>query len=272
MNNIIELTENELKQYLQELYSSFDNGYEFEEFLKKFLEKIGLEEVCVTQKSHDGGIDLTCLKSGVAGLSNLDETKYYVQAKCFKPTSTISIKDLRELRGVMPNNYKGIFITTAKFPKDAISFAEDKDRPIILIDGKSLVQQCINLGLGFNYKPIFDASKLEKETLIKDNETVEEINDSTNITVSRTISQNDIRARILRIPTEILKIIPKTTTKMTISINGKQHFLNINSDRTYLGGVTQIYKDLGLITSDNIFISKLSVWRYNNEIISITIK
>ena len=81
MSNIIELNETELKESLEQLYNSFDNGYEFEEFLKFFLEKIGLEEVVVTQRSRDGGIDLTCTKSGINGLSNLDEVKYYIQAK-----------------------------------------------------------------------------------------------------------------------------------------------------------------------------------------------
>ncbi len=194
MQNLIELKNEELKQYLNELYSSFDNGYEFEEFLKLFLERLGLEEVCVTPKSRDGGIDLTCTKSGVAGLSELDETRYYIQAKCFKPSSTISIKDLRELRGVMPNNYKGIFITTAKFSKDAEVFADDKDRPIILIDGINLIRQCINIGLGFNYKPVFDKTTLEKTTLKKNNIEIEEKQEITKqafLQVSRKISQND---------------------------------------------------------------------------------
>lgn len=92
----------------------------------------------------------------------MDEVKYYIQAKCFNPNSKIPIKDVRELRGIMPLNYKGIFITTAKFPSGAKEFAEaDKSRQIILIDGKILVQQCISIGLGFNLKPIFDAKTLE---------------------------------------------------------------------------------------------------------------
>ena len=73
MSNIIELSDNELKESVEKLYSSFDNGYEFEEFLKYFLEKIGLEEVAVTQRSIDGGIYFTCIKSGIYGLSLLDD-------------------------------------------------------------------------------------------------------------------------------------------------------------------------------------------------------
>lgn len=278
MNNIIELNENELKESLEQLYISFDNGYEFEEFLKFFLEKIGLEEVVVTQRSRDGGIDLTCTKSGINGLSNLDEVKYYIQAKCFKPSSTVSIKDLRELRGVMPLNYKGIFITTAKFPSGAQEFAEeDKSRQIILIDGKTLVQQCISVGLGFNLKPVFDAKSLENLTLrkyttpIKQSDVIEQ-KTNYDMVVGKKISLNDIRARILRIPSEIEKEISKDTKQLTINVNSKQYKLNINAERTYLGGVTQLYKNEGLIIENNVFVPKKAIWHYSKENINIEIK
>lgn len=277
MSNIIELNETELKESLEQLYNSFDNGYEFEEFLKFFLEKIGLEEVVVTQRSRDGGIDLTCTKSGINGLSNLDEVKYYIQAKCFKPSSTVSIKDLRELRGVMPLNYKGIFITTAKFPSGAQEFAEeDKSRQIILIDGKTLVQQCISVGLGFNLKPVFDSKSLENLTLkksstIKQNEITEQ-KVNYDIVVSKKISLNDIRARILRIPSEIEKEISKDTKQLMISVNERQYKLNINAERTYLCGVTQLYKNEGLIIENNVFAPKKAIWHYSKENINIEIK
>lgn len=277
MSNIIELNENELKESVEQLYNSFDNGYEFEEFLKYFLEKIGLEEVAVTQRSRDGGIDLTCVKSGINGLSNLDEVRYYVQAKCFKPSSSVSIKDLRELRGVMPLNYKGIFITTAKFPAGAKEFAEeDKSRQIILIDGKTLVQQCISIGLGFNLKPVFDAKSLESLTLknsAKNNSPIQEVpQNQFDLIIGKKISLNDIRTRILRIPSEIEKEIPKTTTKLSIIVNDKNYILNINSDRTYLGGVTKLYKDEGLILENNLYKSKTAIWNYSKEKIIVEIK
>ena len=274
MSNIIELTDVELKESVDKLYNSFDNGYEFEEFLKYFLEKIGLEEVAVTQRSRDGGIDLTCVKSGINGLSNLDEVKYYIQAKCYKPSSTISIKDLRELRGVMPLNYKGIFITTAKFPSGAKEFAEeDKSRQIILIDGKSLVQQCISIGLGFNLKPVFDTKTLESLTLHKTiKEEVKKESVFYDLVIRKQISLNDIRARILRMPSEIEKEIPKDITKLKLNINGKDYELNINAERTYLGGVTKLYKDEGLILENNLFKPKMAIWNYSKEKIRVEIK
>lgn len=270
MSNIIELNETELKESVEKLYTSFDNGYEFEEFLKFFLEKLGLDEVTVTQRSRDGGIDLTCVKSGLNGLSNLDEVKYYVQAKRYKPSSTISIKDLRELRGIMPLNYKGIFVTTAKFPSGAKEFAEeDKSRQIILIDGKSLIQQCISIGLGFNLKPIFDAKALENLTLknnsiIQTPQSIQSDINKTKLILSKKITLNDIRARILRLPTEIEKEIPSEVESLQILINRKEYKLNINSDRSYLGGVTQLYKNEGLIKENNILIPKIATWYYSS--------
>lgn len=270
MSNIIELNETELKESVEKLYNSFDNGYEFEEFLKFFLEKLGLDEVTVTQRSRDGGIDLTCVKSGLNGLSNLDEVKYYVQAKRYKPSSTISIKDLRELRGIMPLNYKGIFVTTAKFPSGAKEFAEeDKSRQIILIDGKSLIQQCISIGLGFNLKPIFDAKALENLTLknnsiIQTPQSIQSDINKTKLILSKKITLNDIRARILRLPTAIEKEIPSEVESLQILINRKEYKLNINSDRSYLGGVTQLYKNEGLIKENNILIPKIATWYYSS--------
>lgn len=274
MSNIIELTDVELKESVEKLYNSFDNGYEFEEFLKFFLEKIGLEEVAVTQRSRDGGIDLTCVKSGINGLSNLDEVKYYIQAKCYKPSSTISIKDLRELRGVMPLNYKGIFITTAKFSSGAKEFAEeDKSRQIILIDGKSLIQQCISIGLGFNLKPVFDAKTLESLTLHKEiKEEVKKESVSYDLVIRKQISLNDIRARILRMPSEIEKEIPKDITKLKLSINDKDYELNMNAERTYLGGVTKLYKEEGLILENNLYKPKMAIWNYSKDKICVEIK
>ncbi len=270
MSNIIELNETELKESVEKLYNSFDNGYEFEEFLKFFLEKLGLDEVTVTQRSRDGGIDLTCVKSGLNGLSNLDEVKYYVQAKRYKPSSTISIKDLRELRGIMPLNYKGIFVTTAKFPSGAKEFAEaDKSRQIILIDGKSLIQQCISIGLGFNLKPVFNAKALENLTLknnsiIQTPQSIQSDINKTKLILSKKITLNDIRARILRLPTEIEKEIPSEVESLHILINRKEYKLNINSDRSYLGGVTQLYKNEGLIKENNILIPKIATWYYSS--------
>ena len=140
MRKNIEISDEKISEFLEQFYGYFESGYAFEEFLKVYLEKIGLDEVVVTQRSSDGGIDLEAVRYGVGGFAGADAVDYFVQAKRNKPGMTIPIEKVRALRGVMPSGSKGIFITTANYSKKTEEFVDaDPSRPIILIDGKSLV-------------------------------------------------------------------------------------------------------------------------------------
>ena len=163
MNNI-ELGAEELSKLLNDFYSYFETGYDFENFLKLYLEKIGLDEVYVTQKSRDGGFDLTAKRYGVEDFDDADEIDYRIQAKRNSPSSSISVTKIRELKGTMLSGQKGIFITTAKFTQEAINEAKtDSSRPIVLIDGASLIQSCIEKEIGFVYKPVFSSANLDMQ-------------------------------------------------------------------------------------------------------------
>lgn len=55
----------------------------------------------------------------------------------------------------MPSGSKGIFITTAGYSKKMVEFVDtDFSKPIILIDGKALVESCIDNEIGFVFTPI----------------------------------------------------------------------------------------------------------------------
>ena len=43
-----------------------------------YLEKIGLDEIVVTQRSSDGGIDLEAVRYGVGGFAGADAVDYFV--------------------------------------------------------------------------------------------------------------------------------------------------------------------------------------------------
>lgn len=74
MRKNIEFSKEEEKELLTNFYNYFEDGYKFERFIKVYLEKLGLEEVYVTQSSGDGGIDLTAVRKGLGGLSqSIDE-------------------------------------------------------------------------------------------------------------------------------------------------------------------------------------------------------
>ena len=59
------LREKEIVELQEKFYKYFETGYVFENFLKEYLLKIGLDEVEITQRSRDGGIDLKAIRKGI---------------------------------------------------------------------------------------------------------------------------------------------------------------------------------------------------------------
>ena len=272
------LSEEEFDKVLNDFYSYFKNGYLFEEFLKAYLEKIGLDEVRVTQRSVDGGIDIEAIRYGVGGLYGDDSVEYYVQAKRNKPGTTIPIEKVRALRGVMKSGSKGLFITTASYSANTKNFVmDDLSRPIILIDGKSLIESCIDNKIGFVYKPVFskdamDELKSKTVNLSSINDFQSDISSPVAI-VDKLISANDIRARILRMPKALVDILKPEQNTVNVSIGGSNtRELKIDKRKSYLAGVTEIYRNYGLIRPDGTYVPKKSVWKIYEYKVEITLK
>lgn len=278
MRKNIEISEDKINEFLGQFYGYFESGYAFEEFLKVYLEKIGLDEVVVTQRSSDGGIDLEAIRYGVGGLAGADSVEYYVQAKRNKPGTIIPIEKVRALRGVMPSGSKGIFITTAGYSKKTQEFVDaDPTRPIILIDGKALVESCIDNEIGFVFTPVFsksamDALKDTSDDLQQENSN-SDADENVKLIVDKQISANDIRARILRLPKAIIDLLPEEAQKVKVVFNGlAPKDLTIAQNRAYLAGVTELYKDSGLIAEDGSYNPCKAIWKYSEEKIEIVIK
>ena len=278
MRKNIEISGEQIKEFLEQFYGYFESGYAFEEFLKVYLEKIGLDEVVVTQRSSDGGIDLEAIRYGVGGLAGADSVEYYVQAKRNKPGTTIPIEKVRALRGVMPSGSKGIFVTTAGYTKKTQEFVDsDPSRPIILIDGKALVESCIDNEIGFVFTPVFskatmDALKDTSDDLQQENRNLD-ANKDVKLIVDKQISANDIRARILRLPKAIINLLSEDAQKVKVVFNGlAPKELTIDKNRVYLAGVTELYKDSGLIAEDGSYNPCKAIWKYSEEKIEILIK
>ena len=51
MRKNTEISSEQFKEIINNFYNYFENGYVFEDFLKSYLEKIGLDEVYVTKRS-----------------------------------------------------------------------------------------------------------------------------------------------------------------------------------------------------------------------------
>lgn len=270
----IELERKEKEEILENLYKSFETGYDFEDFLKPLLECLGLDEVRVTKRSGDGGVDLEGIRYGVIN-NNDDSVKYIVQAKRFKPSDKIPVDIIDKLRGNMASGEKGIVITTAGFSSPAKLKAESsEDRPIVLIDGEKLVDICIENNIGFVYKPVFSFDELTN--FYKNNSTVDKIIDS-NIkeyivnNIEKDITANDIRARILSIPRAIFDELPSDSDKFDLCFNGNDiKDVRISSDRRYFSqGITEMYRKYGLLTKDNVFNPSKSIWKYDGKTIYI---
>jgi restriction system protein len=272
---INELKKEEMKKIKQKFYETFSTGYEFEEFLKPFLEKLGLDEVKVTKRSNDGGIDLDCVRYGVID-TNGDSVKYKVQAKRYNPNSSISVDVIDRHRGIMRNGERGIIITTGKFSEPAIkSAAIETERPILLIDGDSLINICIEQNIGFTFNPVFDTNILQKFYKSK-TEVFNTNNNNLNMLVSnieKDITLNDIRARIISIPKTILDELPKDKDEFDIIFNGNEiRNVKISTDRRYFSkGFSEMYRMYSLLGEKGEFNPAKSIWSYDGEIIYINI-
>ncbi|MCR5636687.1 MAG: DUF262 domain-containing HNH endonuclease family protein [Clostridiales bacterium] len=98
--------------------------------------------------------------------------------------------------------------------------------------------------------------------------------DNTEIKITKIISENDIRARILRIPSIIMNRISLSKTSYIVTFNGIfSTELTIAKERDYMARVTDLYKRFGLIDKDNNYIPKQITWEMDtNGNLSATIE
>lgn len=261
------LSDAEITEYQQKFYEYFETGYAFEEFLKEYLLKMGLDEVEVTQRSRDGGVDLTAIRKGVGDFSEIDITHYYIQAKRYSLTNKINVSKIRELKGTIPFGYKGMMITTSNFTNDAITESQnDPSKPVVIINGKSLVMSCIDNEIGFLFKPIFSTKQMDlflKKNDIEANDT--QVNANIDF-IEKTITSNDIRARIVSIPSSIIKKFDDEQKKAKVIVNDdKEYQFNINKGRNYFGSVTLFLREYNLLSDDGVITPRKCKWYYNRN-------
>ena len=126
--------------------------YGFELICGRLLREHGFEEVEVTQRSRDGGID----GYGLLRLSPFVSLRVAFQAKRYK--DVVSRSAVGEFRNALLGRAeKGVFITTGRFTADAESEAtRDGVVPIELIDGERLLELFQDAGIGVKPKTIYE--------------------------------------------------------------------------------------------------------------------
>lgn len=241
---------------LDSFFNYFDNGYKFEKFCKIFLGWLNFDEIRVTRRSCDFGIDLTCVKNEIADL-NLNTIKYIVQAKCYNRNKKVSASEIRAFKGTTTDSStRRIYITTSDYTSGAIFEASDSNTPVTLINGDKLISYFMSL-----HDRVFDVSYHFNRERLDDLFNQIDGNEDLNVIEGR-ITKNDVRARILRFPSEYRELF-SNVDKFKLVINGTPaKFYNISSDKTYFGGVTCFYRDF---ISNLDFQEATSIWKYNED-------
>ena len=245
-----------------------------------------LDDVRVTKKTGDGGIDLIAtepiiterLSDDIINDNLYNTTNYKIQAKCWKPSRSIPPKEINQLRGAMSNNDRGLFIATCSYSKNALQIAKDDikqhERPMFLIDGVMLVKLCMLNAFGFKYIPHIDKEQI---LVLINNPTKNPLNISLddelklNI-VNKRITNNDVRARILRLPPEIKNQLDLSSKKIKVNINDTKVIdLTLDASRSYLAGITDIYRKYGLLLDSGETKSGIAKMFVDNDLLNIII-
>ena len=90
--------------------------------------------------------------------------------------------------------------------------------------------------------------------------------------IEKEITENDVRARILSVPSKIAnlledrkkyKILFENDTIISKFIKGRNYFS---------GGISKMYKNHGLISSENVITSRKTLWNFSDNQIIIKLK
>lgn len=135
---------------LERLRSLSSSG--FERFCQLLLRVAGFEQVTVTGRSGDGGID----GHGILKLNQFVSFQIAFQSKRYGDNKTIGTSVVRDFRGAMMGRAdKGIILTTGTFSADAQREAvRDGATPIELVDGEQILDMMEELEIGLRKKPI----------------------------------------------------------------------------------------------------------------------
>jgi restriction system protein len=120
----------------------------FEKLCQRLFRESGFEDVRVTGRSGDGGID------GIGIVSANPFVTFKVLFQCKRYAGAVGAGEVRDFRGAMQGRSdKGIILTTGTFTRDARTEAiRDGVPPIELVDGDRLVEMFVKLELGLKNK------------------------------------------------------------------------------------------------------------------------
>lgn len=139
--------------------------YFFEHLVGKLLVAMGygesLEaEANVTKKSGDEGID------GVVREDRLGFGTICYQAKRWDPSRTVGRPEVQAFVGALSGKgvSKGLFITTARFSKEARRYADGLlGQTVVLVDGSALAGLMIDYGVGVSTRQVYEIKAVDTD-------------------------------------------------------------------------------------------------------------
>jgi restriction system protein len=145
---ILQTTRDNVKEQLLEKLLSL-NPFQFEEFIGYYFEAENYQNVEVTSRSNDGGIDVVA-----EAYFGIIKVRLGVQVKRFQPNRKIDRNVVDMLRGSLYRIQaeQGVIITTSSFTKKAIEAAQETKPSIILISGDILLEKLIDQRIGIKTK------------------------------------------------------------------------------------------------------------------------
>lgn len=138
---------------------------DFEKLVVKLLLRMGygsgLDNAgVVTKLSGDGGID------GIIKEDQLGFSSIYIQAKQWALDSTVGRPEIQKFAGALQGEKatKGLFITTARFSKEARQYADNlHSSNIVLIDGDALTKLMIKNNLGVSVEQTYEVKRIDTD-------------------------------------------------------------------------------------------------------------
>ena len=137
----------------------------FERLVVVLLEKMGYggslkDAGIVTGQSGDEGID------GIVREDKLGFNLIYIQAKRWEVEKSIGRPEIQKFVGALAGQgaTKGLFITSAKFSKEALIYANKQHTTkIILVDGTTLTKLMIEHNLGVSVESTYDIKRIDTD-------------------------------------------------------------------------------------------------------------
>ena len=146
---LVRQQENTVRTSLRELLKDMD-PFAFEHLIKRLLEEMDYQNVDVTTRSGDGGVDVVGdIELGITSVREVVQVKRHRRP--------IQRKDLDALRGSLYrfNAVRGTIVTSSRFARGTqeAAFATDTT-PITLIDGDKLIDLLIEHGIGVRKRTV----------------------------------------------------------------------------------------------------------------------